>query len=156
VTRVVVSGTGLYTPPQSISNEALVEAFNAYVARENEVHRDAIERGERAPLASSSSEFIEKASGIKQRYVLDRAGILDPARMCPHIAERPNEALSVQAEMAVAAAGEALAQAGKSPADIDAVIVACSNLGRAYPAIAIEVQHALGTRGFAFDMNVAC
>ena len=37
--------------------------------------------------------------------------------------------------------------------DIDAVIVGCSNLQRAYPAVAIEVQDALGAGGFAYDMN---
>ena len=36
------------------------------------------------------------------------------------------------------------------------MVCACSNLQRAYPAIAIEVQQALGAGGFAFDMNVAC
>jgi NADP-dependent 3-hydroxy acid dehydrogenase YdfG len=36
------------------------------------------------------------------------------------------------------------------------VICAASNHERAYPAIAIEVQQALGIDGFAFDMNVAC
>jgi len=36
------------------------------------------------------------------------------------------------------------------------VIVACSNLQRAYPAVAIEVQSVLGIDGFAYDMNVAC
>src|SRR5690606_3822075 len=35
-------------------------------------------------------------------------------------------------------------------------IVACSNLQRPYPAIAVEVQAALGIQGFGFDMNVAC
>jgi 3-oxoacyl-[acyl-carrier-protein] synthase III len=35
-------------------------------------------------------------------------------------------------------------------------VVGCSNLQRPYPAIAIEVQAALGARGFAYDMNVAC
>lgn len=49
-----------------------------------------------------------------------------------------------------------LQRAGKTAADIDGVIVACSNLQRAYPAIAIEVQEALGIAGFGFDMNVAC
>jgi len=39
---------------------------------------------------------------------------------------------------------------------VDAVIVAASNLERAYPAIAIEVQDLLGINGFGFDMNVAC
>ena len=40
--------------------------------------------------------------------------------------------------------------------DVDAVLVACSNLQRAYPAVAIEVQNALGARGWAYDLNVAC
>src|SRR5262249_14061391 len=31
-----------------------------------------------------------------------------------------------------------------------------SNMQRAYPAMAVEVQDALGLGGFAFDMNVAC
>ena len=43
-----------------------------------------------------------------------------------------------------------------SEADIDAVIVACSNMQRAYPAMSIEIQNAIGAKGFAFDMNVAC
>jgi beta-ketodecanoyl-[acyl-carrier-protein] synthase len=58
--------------------------------------------------------------------------------------------------MAIGAAEQALQRAGKTAADIDGVIVACSNLQRAYPAIAIEVQEALGIQGFGFDMNVAC
>jgi beta-ketodecanoyl-[acyl-carrier-protein] synthase len=58
--------------------------------------------------------------------------------------------------MAIIAARQALQQANKSAADIDAVIVACSNMQRAYPAMAIEVQKALGINGYGFDMNVAC
>ena len=46
--------------------------------------------------------------------------------------------------------------AGRAAAEIDMVIVACSNMQRAYPAMAIEVQQALGCGGFAYDMNVAC
>jgi beta-ketodecanoyl-[acyl-carrier-protein] synthase len=60
------------------------------------------------------------------------------------------------AEIGVAAAKDALDRAGRIVADIDAVIVAASNMQRAYPAIAIEIQNALGIEGFAFDMNVAC
>jgi len=59
-------------------------------------------------------------------------------------------------DMAVAAAKEALERAGRSAQDIDAVIVACSNMQRAYPAIAVEVQTALGIEGYGYDMNVAC
>jgi 3-oxoacyl-[acyl-carrier-protein] synthase III len=87
---------------------------------------------------------------------MDRDGVLDPSRMCPNLPERDNETLSVQAEMAVAAARQALANAGRTPEDIDMVLVACSNMQRPYPAIAIEVQGALGIRGFGFDLNVAC
>jgi beta-ketodecanoyl-[acyl-carrier-protein] synthase len=49
-----------------------------------------------------------------------------------------------------------LKRANKTAADVDAVLVACSNLERPYPAIAVEVQDLLGIEGFGFDMNVAC
>lgn len=154
--NVVISGTGLYTPSQSISNDELVAAFNAYVQQFNAENAEAIERGEIAPLSESSAAFIEKASGIKSRYVTDKAGILDPQRMAPRIPERSNDEWSILCEMSVVAAREALERAGRTAADIDAVIVACSNLQRPYPAIAIEVQAALGIQGFGYDMNVAC
>lgn len=153
---VVITGTGLFTPSQSISNEELVTAFNAWVDRYNSEHSEAIERGELEAKTYSSAEFIEKASGIRSRFVLDKAGILDPARMCPQIPERSNDQLSVMAEIGVKAAIEALDNSGVAAADIDAVIVAASNMQRAYPAMAVEIQNALGTGGYAFDMNVAC
>ncbi|QEL54277.1 beta-ketoacyl-ACP synthase III [Chromobacterium paludis] len=154
--KVVISGTGLFTPPHVVSNAELVEAFNTFVRQHNEAHQAEIAAGSMEPLAESSAEFIEKASGIKQRFLMDKAGVLDPARMTPSLPERPNEALSLQAEMAVTAARQALEAAARSAADIDMVIVACSNMQRPYPAMAIEVQQALGIQGFAFDMNVAC
>ena len=156
MTDIVISGTGLYTPSQSISNEELVQSYNAYVEAYNHDHADAIAGGDLPALQPSSTEFIEKASGIKSRYVMDKDGVLDPTHMVPRLPDRPNDAQSIQCEMAVAAAKEAMAQAGKTAADIDAVIVACSNLQRAYPAIAVEIQDALGIEGFGFDMNVAC
>ncbi|NES10018.1 beta-ketoacyl-ACP synthase III [Pseudomonas laurentiana] len=154
--NVVISGTGLYTPANSISNDELVEAFNAYVNQFNADNAQAIERGEVQALAESSAAFIEKASGIKSRFVMDKDGILDPQRMAPRLPERSNDEPSILCQMAVAAAEQALARAGRTAADVDAVIVACSNLQRPYPAIAIEVQQALGINGFGFDMNVAC
>ncbi|QFS86973.1 MULTISPECIES: beta-ketoacyl-ACP synthase III [unclassified Marinobacter] len=154
--KAVISGTGLYTPPAIIENDQLVEAFNQYVELYNDEHAEEIARGELTALQPSSSAFIEKASGIKRRHVIDRDGILDPRRMTPNIPDRDNEEPSVQCEMAIVACKEALEQAGKTTADVDAVIVACSNLQRAYPAISIEVQQAMGIDGFAYDMNVAC
>jgi beta-ketodecanoyl-[acyl-carrier-protein] synthase len=156
MTDAVIAATGLYTPPYSLSNAELVETFNTYVERFNAANAAAIEAGEVQPLAPSSVEFIEKASGIKARYVVDKTGLVDPEVMRPNIPERPNEQLSVLAEIAVEAAQEAIGRWGKSASEIDAVICAASNMQRAYPAMAIEVQQALGIDGFAFDMNVAC
>ncbi len=152
----VIAATGLYTPPNSLSNAELVATFNAYVARHNERNAAAIEAGDVAALTPSSVEFIEKASGIKARYVVDKSGLIDPDVMRPNIPERSNEEISVLAEMAVEAAKEAIERWGKPASEIGAVICAASNMQRAYPAMAIEVQQALGIEGFAFDMNVAC
>ncbi|CAM3223422.1 beta-ketoacyl-ACP synthase III [Pseudomonas plecoglossicida] len=154
--NVVISGTGLYTPAQSISNEELVESFNIWSQQFNRDNAAAIERGEIEAAPLSDVAFIEKASGIKNRFVMDKAGILDPQRMKPRLPERSNDQQSILCEMGVAAARQALERAGRTAADVDGVIVACSNLQRPYPAIAIEVQQALGIEGFAFDMNVAC
>ncbi|SFL76172.1 beta-ketoacyl-ACP synthase III [Rugamonas rubra] len=154
--QAVISGTGLYTPTQSISNEELVASFNAYAEQFNADNAAAIEAGSVTALELSSVGFIEKASGIKSRYVMEKAGILDPSRMVSRIAERGDDELSLQAEICVAAAKEALANAGRTAADIDMVLVACSNMQRGYPAMAVEVQGALGIEGYGFDMNVAC
>ncbi|MEM9103951.1 MAG: beta-ketoacyl-ACP synthase III [Pseudomonadota bacterium] len=152
----VISSTGLFTPSESISNEELVACFNQYVDEYNITHQDLIEKGERIALQPSSAEFIEKASGIKSRYVVDKKGILNPQVMAPKLQERSNDEPSVMCEMAVKAAEQALEKGALTPEDIDMVIVAASNMQRPYPAMAIEVQQALGIQGFAFDMNVAC
>ena len=154
--KVHITGTGLFTPTESVSNEELVAAFNSYVENFNAENADDIENGSVEALAPSSVEFIEKASGIKSRFVMNKSGIIDPATMCPRLPERSDDEPSILAEMAVAATHEAMQQAGLESSDIDAVLVACSNLQRAYPAIAVEVQELLGIDGFGFDMNVAC
>ena len=108
----VISGSGLYTPPDSISNQELVASFNTWVDRYNETHLEAIECGDLEAKTHSSVAFIEKASGIKSRYVIDKEGILDPDRMVPAIPERANSRHSVMCEIACHAAREALDQAG--------------------------------------------
>ncbi|WP_088280162.1 beta-ketoacyl-ACP synthase III [Ideonella sp. A 288] len=156
MTRVLITGTGLYQPPHVITNAELVEAFNAYAERFNTRQAARIEAGEVEAMVGSSVEFIEKASGIKQRYVIDKQGVLDPDRMRPHFEPRADEQLSLMAEIAVDAAKKALAAAGKRGEDIDAVLCASANMQRAYPAMAVEIQQAIGARGYGFDMNVAC
>ena len=152
----IIAATGLYTPPQSVSNAELVETFNAYVEAFNTENAAEIATGDKVALTPSSVEFIEKASGIKSRYVVDKTGVVDPKVLRPAIPERPNDEISIMAEIGVAAAKDAIARWGKDASRIDAVICAASNMQRAYPAMAIEIQQALGIDGFGFDMNVAC
>lgn len=151
-----ITGSGVFTPELSISNDELVVAFNAYADRWNAQNADAIASGEATAMAHSSSDFILAASGIESRYVLDKSGLLDPEVMHPWLPARADDAPSVMAEMGVDACQKALDMAGVAAADVDLVICAASNHERAYPAIAIEIQQLLGTGGFGFDMNVAC
>jgi beta-ketodecanoyl-[acyl-carrier-protein] synthase len=156
MTRIQISGTGLFTPKEILTNDELVDSYNKFVDEFNIENKDKIESGETEALQKSSSEFIEKASGVKARYVQNKSGILDTKFMRPLLRERKEDELSNLAEMGVIAAKQAIENANIDIKKIDAVIVACSNLERPYPAIAIEIQNALNIEGFAFDMNVAC
>jgi beta-ketodecanoyl-[acyl-carrier-protein] synthase len=153
---VVISGSGVWNPPHTITNEELVDSYNAYSSRFNAENSAAIEDGSVQEMPLSSAPFIEKVSGKKQRYIYIKDGALDIDRMRPRIPKRSDDELSHQAEFALNAAKIALKEANKDAADVDAVIVSCAYTERAYPAIAIEVQEALKIKGFGFDMLVAC
>ena len=64
--KVQISGTGLYTPKEKISNEELVQSFNKYVDEFNEINSEDIKNGETQPLEKSSAEFIEKHQVLNQ------------------------------------------------------------------------------------------
>jgi beta-ketodecanoyl-[acyl-carrier-protein] synthase len=145
MSEIYLTGSGVFTPPYSISNEELVSSFNQYV-----------DLNPQENLSHSSAEFIEKASGIKSRYVMEKSGILNPNRMRPYYPKRPDTEMCIQVEMALPAIREALEAANKSAKNIDVIICACASLQRSYPAVAIEIQHYLGAGGYAFDVNVAC
>jgi beta-ketodecanoyl-[acyl-carrier-protein] synthase len=148
-TGTAITGAGVWHPEHILTNEELCVAFNEYVRRTNAA-------GAQPPLKESSPAFIEKASGILRRYIVDKTGVLDPERMCPNVPERPDDQLSVQAEFAVNAIQRALAAAGRVGEDVDLVVCGTSMLQRAYPAIAIEVQHAIGAHGLGFDLTLGC
>lgn len=153
-----ITGTGLYIPPYTISNEELVASFNKYAEKYNTQHANEIEAGTIIAIEPSSTAFIEKVSGIKSRYVMEKEGILDPDIMTPIFPRRElGKELSLMAEMGAAALNDALADAGLEANDLDGIILACSDFQRAYPAISIEIQNEIGmVGGFAYDMNVAC
>ena len=155
-TGTSITGHGVWHPDNVLTNDELCVAFNEFVRRDNASHAAEIATGARAALKQSSSEFIIKASGILRRYVHDKTGLTDPDRMCPNIPDRPEHELSCQAEYSVRAATKALAVAGRSGEDVDLVVLGASNLQRLYPAIGIEVQDAIGARGYAFDISLGC
>ncbi|MEA2740424.1 MAG: 3-oxoacyl-[acyl-carrier-protein] synthase [Acetobacteraceae bacterium] len=85
----------------------------------------------------TSDEWIRERTGIRQR----------------HFAAKHETA----AFMGTAAARAALADAGASAADVDAIILATSTPDQAFPATALRVQAELGVkRGFGFDLSAAC
>ncbi|MDP3897202.1 MAG: beta-ketoacyl-ACP synthase III [Mesorhizobium sp.] len=150
--RVIISGIGVEIPESTITNDELVASFNDWIDQKNV----ALAAAGEPLLAKSDSDFIVYASGVKNRHVLVRDGILDVDRMAPRIPARGDDELSVMAEFGVKSAKRALDHAGVDPASIDMVICAASHQQRPYPAIAIEIQQALGTSGAAFDMGLGC
>ena len=155
-TGTAITGAGIWHPEHRIDNPELCDAFNVWVRAENAAHADAIAAGHHLPLRESTPEFIEKASGIKHRYVLDKTGILDPHRLIPNIADRRDDELSYQAEFAVHAARRALEQAGRDGKEVDLVVLGASNLQRLYPALSIEVLDELDGDGYGVDIALGC
>ncbi len=153
---VVITGTGLFTPEESISNAELVASLTEATTTWNTDNAQRIEAGELEARHVPVEEFIFKASGIKSRFVMNKEGVLDPTRLRPILETRSEDQLGIQAEMAIPAITQALAQAGRNASDVDAIIVGASNIQRAYPAVAIEIQDSIGAGGWAYDMNVAC
>ena len=148
-TGTAITGAGVWHPDHILTNEELCVAFNEFVRRKNAA-------GAEPPLKESSPEFIEKASGIKRRYIVEKTGVLDPERMCPNVPDRRDDELSVQAEFAVNAINRALAAAGRVGEEVDLIVCGTSMLQRAYPAMAIEIQNAIGARGLGFDLTLGC
>src|SRR5215813_6398207 len=118
-TGTSITGWGVWHPESSLSNAELCVAFNEFVRRDNARHADEIAAGTRQPLRESTPEFIVKASGIHSRYVIDKAGVLDPERMCPTVPDRGDDQIALQAEIGVHAAQRALAAAGRVGEDVD-------------------------------------
>ena len=153
--QVVISGTGLFTPPLSISNDELVAAFNAYVAQYNERNAAAIERGEFAALAESALN-LSKNLGVYGKPVRSIERHSDPERMAPSIPERSNDELSVPGRD-----GRGCCARGDGQCRQDCRRHRCGDCGlfqyaAPYPAMAIGNPACTRYQWFGFDMNVAC
>jgi 3-oxoacyl-[acyl-carrier-protein] synthase-3 len=90
-----------------------------------------------AKIVDTSDEWIVERTGIKRRH---RAA--------------EDQAVS---DLAVEAAKKALAAAGKTPADVDLIVVATTTADLTFPATAAIVQRKLGCPvGVAFDVQAVC
>jgi 3-oxoacyl-[acyl-carrier-protein] synthase-3 len=88
-------------------------------------------------MVETSDEWIVQRTGIRQRYLAN-----------------PDE---TTASLGEAAARDALANAGLTPADIDLIVLATSTPNNTFPATAVEIQNRLGMHhGFAYDMQAVC
>jgi 3-oxoacyl-[acyl-carrier-protein] synthase III len=96
-----------------------------------------VTNAELAARVDTSDEWIQQRTGIKQRYI---AG--------------DHETTST---LGTRAARAALESSGLKPEDIDLVIVATSTPDHTFPAVATQIQAALGiTHGAAFDLQAVC
>jgi beta-ketodecanoyl-[acyl-carrier-protein] synthase len=156
---VAITGTGLYVPENKITNEELVTAFNQHVDQYNQTHEADIAAGLMPAKQHSSAAFIEKASGIKERHLVDVKGVMDLNRMMSRMPEGghgDDENACFQAQMGIDASKQAIEQAGLEAKDIDLIICSSAVMQRSFPAIGIEIQHHLGTSGAALDMVMGC
>ncbi len=88
-------------------------------------------------LVETSDEWIRSRSGIERRHFAAEG--------------------QTTADLGTRAAQSALADAGLSASDIDAIIVATSTADLTFPSCATMIQAGLGmTRGFAFDVQAVC
>ncbi|MBP0492270.1 beta-ketoacyl-ACP synthase III [Roseomonas indoligenes] len=102
------------------------------------------------PVRALTNDELAEAYGLdtSDAWISERTGIRRR-----HMAA-PGE---TTADMAAAAAREALAQAGADAAEVDAIILATATPDSAFPSTATRVQEKLGIRqGFSFDISAAC
>ncbi|UYO01288.1 MAG: ketoacyl-ACP synthase III [Devosia sp.] len=92
---------------------------------------------ELAKTVDTSDEWIQQRVGIRQRHIAAEG--------------------EFTSDLAVAAARNALSDAGLTPDDIDLIIVATTTPDYTFPSAATLVQNKLGMRhGFAFDIQAVC
>ena len=96
-----------------------------------------VTNAEMATMVDTSDEWIVQRTGIKQRHIA-----------------ADGETTSM---LATRAAEAALADAGLTAGDIDLIVCGTSSPDYTFPAVATQVQAALGmTHGVAFDLQAVC
>ncbi|KAA0688899.1 beta-ketoacyl-ACP synthase III [Azospirillum brasilense] len=84
----------------------------------------------------TSDEWIVQRTGIRSRHIAADG--------------------ELTSDLAIAAATRALEHAGVDAASIDCIVLATTTPDNTFPATATKVQAALGTKGFALDIQAVC
>jgi len=96
-----------------------------------------VTNAELATRVDTTDEWIVERSGIRQRHVAGEG--------------------ETTSTLAIAAARKAVEAAGIDPATIDLIVLGTTTPDQTFPAVATQVQHALGCNGgIAFDVAAVC
>ncbi|MBW3626233.1 MAG: ketoacyl-ACP synthase III [Actinobacteria bacterium] len=96
------------------------------------------------PDTAVTNAELEARLDTSDRWITERTGI------------RERRIGGTTGQLAAAAARQALTAADATPASVDLLVVATSTPDQQLPATASTVQHTLGLRCGAFDVNAAC
>ncbi len=100
------------------------------------------------PRVMTNHDFAALGLETSHEWIVERTGIVER-----HIAA-PDQTTAM---MASEAARNAMARAGVTPDELDAIILSTATTDRLLPSTAVDVQAELGaTRAAAFDISAAC
>ncbi len=110
---------------------SVVEGLGSYLPER------VLKNAELAQKVDTSDDWIVQRTGIRERHIAAEG--------------------ELTSDLAVHAAERALADAGRTVADIDLIVVATTTPDDTFPSTAVTVQRKLGmTHGAAFDLQAVC
>ncbi|MBP2230368.1 3-oxoacyl-[acyl-carrier-protein] synthase-3 [Azospirillum agricola] len=99
------------------------------------------------PANVVTNRDLEQRVDTTDEWIVQRTGILSR-----HIAAEGEKT----SDLAIAAATRALEHAGVPASSVDCIVLATTTPDNTFPATATKVQAALGTTGFAMDIQAVC
>jgi 3-oxoacyl-[acyl-carrier-protein] synthase-3 len=104
--------------------------------------------GDYLPARVVSNDDLAKVVETSDAWIRERTGIRERRQAADG---------ETTSDLATRAAAKALAAAGRTPADVDLIVVATTTPDLTFPAAATMVQHKLGAPiGIAFDVQAVC